>query len=147
MKTAGPGSKPQIAWALVVLGESRAFDDVMKLYRLGHLSKVNRLGGGTAFDPNKIVALVPLDKLASTGGRRERVAVRQLGATVLSDNAEPKVDRHGHRRSGQDKDAEVARQAAPESRGKARFRRSHAALIRAGSRRAGLADKESRTRG
>jgi hypothetical protein len=55
---AGPGAKPQIAWALVVLGDSRAFDQVMQLYRLGHLSQVQRLGGGVAFDPQKIVRLV-----------------------------------------------------------------------------------------
>ena len=41
LKTAGPGAKPQIAWALVVLGEPRAFDDIMVLYRAGSLSKCN----------------------------------------------------------------------------------------------------------
>jgi len=35
LKKAGPGAKPQIAWALVVLGEPRAFDDIMVLYRAG----------------------------------------------------------------------------------------------------------------
>ena len=39
LKTAGPGAKPQIGWALVALGDSRAFDDVMALYRIGHLSR------------------------------------------------------------------------------------------------------------
>ncbi len=110
LKTAGPGAKPQIAWALVVLGESRAFDEVMKLYRLGHLAKVQRLGGGSAFDPIKIVALVPLDKLASMAS--DEPAVRQLVATVLSDNAEPKWT-DALIKLVQDKDAEVARQAAP----------------------------------
>lgn len=111
LKTAGPGAKPQIGWALVVLGDSRAFDDVMQLYRLGHLSKVQRLGGGVAFDPNKIVGLVTLDKLATLAGD-ESPAVRQLVATVLSDNAEPKWT-DTLIKLVQDKDAEVARQAAP----------------------------------
>ncbi|HYO96157.1 MAG TPA: HEAT repeat domain-containing protein, partial [Polyangiaceae bacterium] len=84
---AGPGAKPQIAWALVVLGDARAFDEVMKLYRLGHLSKVQRLGGGVGFDPSRIVGLVSLDKLASLASD-ESPAVRQLVATVLSENAE-----------------------------------------------------------
>ncbi len=111
LKTAGKGAKPQIAWALVVLGEKSAFDDVMKLYRLGHLSQVQRLGGGTAFDPNKLVDLVSLDKLASLAGD-ESPSVRQLVATVLSANAEPKwMDTLI--KLVQDKDAEVARQAAP----------------------------------
>ena len=89
LKTAPAGAKPQIAWALIVLGESRAFDDVLALYRLGHLSKVQRLGGGTAFDPERIVRLISLDKLAGYGGD-ESPAVRQLVATVLSRNAEAK---------------------------------------------------------
>ena len=70
LKTAPAGAKPQIAWALVVLGESRAFEDIMTLYRLGHLSKVQRLGGGVAFDPERIVKLVSLDKLASSRATR-----------------------------------------------------------------------------
>src|SRR3954470_7507815 len=62
LKKAGPGAKPQIAWALVVLGEPRAFDDIMVLYRAGSLSQVQRLGGGVAFDPARMVELVSLDK-------------------------------------------------------------------------------------
>jgi HEAT repeat protein len=111
LKTAGEGSKPQIAWALVVLGEAAAFDDILKLYRLGHLSTVQRLGGGVAFDPNKIVAMVPLDKIASLAGD-ESPSVRQLVATVLSRNAEPKWTETLIKLLG-DADGEVARQAAP----------------------------------
>ncbi len=108
---AGPGARPQIAWALVVLGDTRALDEVMKLYRLGHLAKVQRLGGGIAFDPNKIVNLIGIDKLA-TMANDESAAVRQLVATVLSDHAEPKYT-DTLIKLVQDKDAEVARQAAP----------------------------------
>ncbi|HWZ89327.1 MAG TPA: HEAT repeat domain-containing protein, partial [Polyangiaceae bacterium] len=111
LKKAGPGAKPQIAWALVVLGEPRAFDDVMVLYRAGSLSKVQRLGGGVAFDPDRIVQLVSLDKLASMAGD-ESAAVRQLVATILSQNAEPKWT-ETLIKLVQDKDPEVSRQAAP----------------------------------
>ena len=108
---AGPGAKPQIAWALVVLGEARAFEDIMKLYRDGLLSKVQRLGGGTAFDPERLVQLVSLDKLASMAGDQS-AAVRQLVATILSQNAEPKWT-ETLIKLVQDSDPEVSRQAAP----------------------------------
>ena len=111
LKTAGVASRPQIAWAEVVLGDSRAFDEVMKLYRIGHLSKVQRLGGGVAFDPNMIVKLVSLDKLASLAGDKSD-AVRQLVATVLSRKADPKYT-DALIKLVKDKDEEVARQAAP----------------------------------
>jgi HEAT repeat protein len=108
---AGSGSKPQIAWALVVLGDARALDPIMVLYRAGHLSKVQRLGGGVAFDPEKIVRLIDIDKLASMAGD-ESPAVRQMVATVLSRNAAPKYT-DTLIKLVQDKDAEIARQAAP----------------------------------
>ena len=111
LKTAGPGAKPQIAWALVELGETRAFDQVMVLYRAGHLSQVQRMGGGIAFDPEKITKLVSLDKLASMAGD-ESPAVRQLVASVLSRNAAPKFTDVLIKLLG-DSDLEIARQAAP----------------------------------
>ncbi len=139
LKKAGPGAKPQIAWALVVLGETRALDDAMQLYRLGHLSKVQRLGGGGAFDTDKIVQLVSLDKLAGMAGD-ESAAVRQLVATVLSANAEPKWT-DTLIKLVQDKDAEVARQAAP-GLGKIGEARARDPLIEAMK----TADKESRNK-
>ncbi|HEY6561174.1 MAG TPA: HEAT repeat domain-containing protein [Polyangiaceae bacterium] len=111
LKTAGSGAKPQMAWALVVLGESRAFDDVMAIYRLGHLSKVQRLGGGVAFDPELMVRMVPLEKLAALASDASP-AVRQLVATVLSRNADPRWT-DTLIQLVQDKDPEIARQAAP----------------------------------
>jgi HEAT repeat protein len=139
LKKAGPGAKPQIAWALVVLGETRALDEVMALYRLGHLSKVQRLGGGVAFDTEKIVQLISLDKLAGLAGD-ESPAVRQLVATVLSANAEPKWT-DTLIKLVQDKDAEVARQAAP-GLGKIGERRAREPLVEAMK----TADKESRNK-
>ena len=111
LKEAGPESKPQIAWALVELGEPEAFDEVMGLYRLGHLSQVKRLDGATAFDPYKIVALVSLDKLAELH-TDESPSVRQLVATVLSRNPSPKYT-DALIALVNDKDREIAAQAAP----------------------------------
>lgn len=111
LKTAGPGTKPQIAWALVVLGEAQAFDDILTLYRAGHLATIQRLGGGNAFDAGKLVAMVPIEKIAGLAGDKSP-SVRQLVATVLSRNAEPKWTDTLIQLLG-DKDDEVARQAAP----------------------------------
>jgi len=139
LKTAGPGARPQIAWALVALGDTRALDEVMKLYRLGHLAKVQRLGGGIAFDPNKIVTLIGIDKLATMAGD-ESGAVRQLVATVLSSSADPKWT-DTLIKLVKDKDAEVARQAAP-GLGKIGDARATEPLV---SALRGV-DKESRTK-
>lgn len=111
LKTAGPGAKPQIAWALVTLGEASVFQEILALYRAGHLASVQRLGGGLAFDPAKIIALVPLENIAALSGD-ESPAVRQLVATVLSRNADPKWTDTLIKLLG-DADTEVARQAAP----------------------------------
>ncbi|MFO0564453.1 MAG: HEAT repeat domain-containing protein [Polyangiaceae bacterium] len=137
MPKAGPGAKPQIAWALVVLGETSSFDKVMELYRAGHLSKVQRLGGGVAFDPEKIVRLIDTDKLATFAGDQSP-AVRQLVATVLSRNATPKYT-DVLIKLVQDPDAEIARQAAP-GLGKIGDQRAREPLISALKK----TDKESR---
>jgi HEAT repeat protein len=111
LKEAKPESKPQIGWALVELREPEAFEEVMNLYRQGHLSQVKRLDGATAFDPYKIVALVSLDKFAElhTDGSP---AVRQLVATVLSRNPSPKYT-DALIALVNDKDRDIAAQAAP----------------------------------
>lgn len=110
-KTAGAGSKPQIAWALVVLGEASAFDEILNLYRVGHLATIQRLGGGSAFDPTKLVAMVPVEKIQGLAGD-ESDAVRQLVATVLSRKAEPRFTDTLIQLLG-DKNDDVARMAAP----------------------------------
>ncbi len=111
LKEAGPESKPQIAWALAVLREAGAFEEIMALYRAGHLSKVQRLGGGNAFDPGVIVDLISLDQLASLY-KDESPAVRQLVATVLSRKADSKYTEQLIALV-QDPDKSVAHQAAP----------------------------------
>ncbi len=111
LKEAGPESKPQIAWALVVLKEASAFAEIMSLYRAGHLSKVQKLGGGLAFDPEKVVELISVDQLASMHND-ESPAVRQLVATVLSRQADPKYTDQLIALV-KDQDKTVAHQAAP----------------------------------
>lgn len=110
LKEANNSDKPQIAWALAALHEPAAFDDVMTEYREGRLSSVQRLDKSPAFDPEQLAAMVSLDKIASLAGDSSE-SVRQLVATVLSRNAEPKW-------TGtliklvQDKSVDVAREAA-----------------------------------
>jgi HEAT repeat protein len=102
--------KPQICWALVALKEPSAFDAVLAEYKLGHLAQVQRLDGFPAFDAEKLAGLVSLDKIASLAGD-ESDSVRQLVATTLSKNADPKwIDILI--KLVQDKDVEVAREAA-----------------------------------
>jgi hypothetical protein len=101
---ADDGDRPQITWALVTLHDPRVFDKAMDLYRKGHLTKVQRLGGGPAFNPEDIARLVTLDALAGMAGD-ENESVRQLIANIISRNAAPKYTdpcqaraRPGHRR-------------------------------------------------
>ncbi len=107
---ADDSDRPQITWALVTLRDNRVFDKAMSLYRVGHLSRVQRLGGGPAFDPEMIASLVSLDKLAGMAGD-ESEAVRQLIANILSRNAEPKWT-DALIKLVRDKSVDVAREAA-----------------------------------
>jgi HEAT repeat protein len=81
--------KPQIAWALVVLKEPTVFDAVMSEYRFGHLAAIEKLDGYPAFDADLLAGLVPIERLASLASD-ESDSVRQLVATTLSRNADPK---------------------------------------------------------
>lgn len=110
LKKADDSDKPQIVWALVTLKEPAAFKDAMDQYRKGFLSKVERLGGGAAFDPEMLAKLVPLDELAKLADDQSS-SVRQLVATILSRNAEPKWT-SVLVKLVKDKDVEVGREAA-----------------------------------
>ncbi|AKT37033.1 HEAT repeat domain-containing protein [Chondromyces crocatus] len=110
LKEADESDKPQIVWALAVLKEPAAFQDAMGEYRKGHLAKVERLGGGVAFDPEKLASMVSLDELAKLA-TDESASVRQLVATVVSRNPEPKWT-DTLIKLVEDKDIEVAREAA-----------------------------------
>jgi HEAT repeat protein len=113
LKTADDSDKPQIVWALVALKEPSAFKDAMEQYRKGFLSKVERLGGGGAFDPELLAKLVSQDELAKLAGD-ESPSVRQLVATVLSRNAGPDNKQFTDVliKLVKDKDPEVGREAA-----------------------------------
>ncbi|HEX7668500.1 MAG TPA: HEAT repeat domain-containing protein, partial [Polyangiaceae bacterium] len=119
-------SKPQIAWALVELGEQSAQKAVLDEYRAGHLSQVRTLDGALAFDPNKLVALIGVDGLANMAADPSP-AVRQLVATVLSRHAEAKYTDALIKLLG-DSDEEISRQAAP-GLGKIGDERSRAPLL------------------
>ncbi len=110
LKDANESDKPQIVWALVSLKEPAVFNDAMDQYRKGFLSKVERLGGGTAFDPEKLAALVSLDEFAKLAGDPSS-SVRQLVATLLSRDANPKWTQTLIKLVT-DKDVEVGREAA-----------------------------------
>ena len=110
LKESDASDKPQVAWSLASVHEQSAFDDVMAEYRAGHLAKVQRLDGNPAFDPELLASMVSLDKLAGLAGDPSE-SVRQLVATVLSRNADPKWTETLIKLVN-DKDIEVAREAA-----------------------------------
>jgi HEAT repeat protein len=110
LKKADASDKPQIVWALVTLKEPQVFTEAMNQYREGALSKVERLGGGAAFDPEMIAKLVSLDELAKLADDTSP-SVRQLVATILARNAEPKWT-STLVKLVKDKDVEVGREAA-----------------------------------
>src|SRR5262249_6711876 len=64
LKEADDSDKPQIVWALVTLKEQSVFATAMDMYKGGLLTKVERLGGGSAFDTELLANLVSLDELA-----------------------------------------------------------------------------------
>ncbi len=111
LKEANETDRRQVLWALVELGEASIFNTAMESYKAGEITTVQRLEGGTAFDPVKITKLVSLDELAKKVDD-ESAAVRQLVATILTENAdvkwiEPLV------KLVKDKEVVVAREAAP----------------------------------
>lgn len=139
LKEANEADRPQIVWALVTLKESGVFKDAMVEYRAGNLSKVERLGGGSAFDPEMLTKLVSLDELAKLADDQSP-SVRQLVATLLSRNAEAKWT-STLVKLVRDKDIEVAREAA-NGLGKIGDESARAPLLEALSN----ADKDSRQR-
>ena len=104
-------SRPQIAWALVELGDNRKLDKILELYRAGHLATVKRLNEGLAFNPDKIVGLMDMDALAALAGDPSP-AVRQMVATVLSRHADPKYTDVLIKLLG-DPEGDISRMAAP----------------------------------
>jgi HEAT repeat protein len=89
LKESNSTDKPQIAWALCVLKESSAFDEVLTEYRAGHLASIERLDGYPAFDPDTLAGMVSLDKLATYAADPSE-SMRQLIATILSRTGDAK---------------------------------------------------------
>ena len=89
LKDSDVSDRRQIVWALVELGEASVFNSAMDAYRSGEIVTVLRLDGGRAFDPLKVTGLVSLDELAKMA-TDESSAIRQLVATLLSEDAKPK---------------------------------------------------------
>ncbi len=110
LKEATDADRPQLVWALVELKEPAVFQQALGQYKNGFLAKVERLGGGNAFDTEKLAKLVSLDELSKLADDPSS-SVRQLVATSLSRNAEPKWT-PTLIKLVQDKDIEVAREAA-----------------------------------
>jgi HEAT repeat protein len=136
---ADDSDRPQITWALVTLKDSRVFDAAMKLYRVGFLSKVQRLGEGPAFNPDMVAGLVSLERLA-TMADDESESVRQLIANILSRNAEPRWT-DTLIKLVRDPSADVGREAAT-GLGKIADQRARGPLLEALAK----ADKDNRTK-
>jgi HEAT repeat protein len=111
LKTAGPESRAPIAWALVELGDVTALAQSMELYRAGHFSQVQRLGGGAAFDVDKLALLIGNQDFTAMA-RDPSPTLRQLAASALSRVADPRHTDVLVRLLG-DQDQEVAMKAAP----------------------------------
>ncbi len=107
---ADSSDKPQICWALATLHDGTVFDQVLAEYKLGHLSKVQKLDGNPVFDPEIMASMVSLDKLASLA-TDDSESVRQLVATDLSRTGDPKWTSQ-LTILVQDKSIDVAREAA-----------------------------------
>jgi HEAT repeat protein len=137
LKEADDSDRPQIVWALVTLKEPQVFDAALDQYRKGFLAKVERLGGGTAFDPERLAQLAPLEKFAALANDPSS-SVRQLVATLLSRDASPKWTQTLIQLV-KDKDVEVGRVAAT-GLGKIGDETARAPLLSALS----TSDKESR---
>ena len=89
LKKATEADQPQIVWALVVLKEPQVFPTAMELYRKNHLTKVQRLGGGNAFDPTRLADLVSAsdlrsDEQAASIGLQNHAGGRDHGLGPLS---------------------------------------------------------------
>ncbi len=107
---ADQGDKPLLAWALATLGDKSSWEAIFAEYKLGHLTNIQHADGASAFDPEVLVALTSLDKLAALKADPAS-GVRQLVATTLSRAAKAEfapvlIE------LVKDKDIEVAREAA-----------------------------------
>ena len=88
-KEADSSDRPQLAWTAVVLGEKSLFNEVMDVYKAGHLAGVQRISGGRAFDVETFAKMASVDEWEKQAGDANE-SVRQLVAGILSKNADKK---------------------------------------------------------
>lgn len=88
-KEADQSDRPQIAWALVTLGEKSLFKEILEVYKAGHLAGVQRLAGGRAFDVESFSKMASADEWAALAGDSSD-SVRQLVAGILSATGDKK---------------------------------------------------------
>ncbi|MFO0664516.1 MAG: HEAT repeat domain-containing protein [Polyangiaceae bacterium] len=138
-KEADNSDEPQIAWALAVLKENSVYDRIFGIYSKGHLAPLLRVDGSKAFDPEVLVSLSTLDKLATLRSD-PNASVRQLVATALAATGDAKWTQPLIELV-KDKDVDVAREAAV-GLGKIANEQAMGPLLEALTK----ADKESRSK-
>ncbi|MCU0682842.1 MAG: HEAT repeat domain-containing protein [Polyangiaceae bacterium] len=90
-REAEAADRPQIAWALVTLGERSLFPELLEVYKAGLLATVERPGGGRAFDVETMARLATPDQWAALVGDPNE-GVRALAAGVIGRAAEKKYE-------------------------------------------------------
>jgi HEAT repeat protein len=108
--------RPDVAWALVVLGEGRAWTEVVKLLSDGRLQQVKDLENRPFFDPALVSRLAGRERLVqlatdTTGTTAQQTARKRIAASALAEMASPEVLEVLERLS-RDADVEVATLAA-----------------------------------
>ncbi len=88
--------RADITWALVVLGEVRAWDTVVKMLSEGKLQQVKDLEDRPFFDPALVSRLAGRERLVqlatdSTGTPQQQTARRRIAASSLSEMGTPEV--------------------------------------------------------
>ncbi|HEU4406005.1 MAG TPA: HEAT repeat domain-containing protein [Polyangiaceae bacterium] len=85
------GDRPQIGWALVVLGEKSLFRELLEVYKGGHFTNIERPGGGRAFDVESVARLASPDQWAALVADPNE-GVRSLAAGVLARSGDKKFE-------------------------------------------------------
>jgi HEAT repeat protein len=88
--------RADITWALVVLGESRAWDTVVKMLSEGKLQQVRDLENRPFFDPALVSRLAGRERLIqlatdTSGTAQQQNARKRIAASALSEMATPEV--------------------------------------------------------
>ncbi|MDP3275834.1 MAG: hypothetical protein Q8Q09_11600 [Deltaproteobacteria bacterium] len=121
LNTALPQTDPlvdraEVAWALVVLGDSRSWDTIVKLLSEGKLQQVKDLENRPFFDPALISRLAGRERLIqlasdTSGPEAQQTSRKRVAATALAEMATPEVAEILTRLSS-DRDTETATIAA-----------------------------------